>query len=125
MFPAISSGSFIIAQGRADARKFVGDDGGADARSVDNYAARRIASCDNFGHLAGDVGVIGRFLLVNSDILDVECELFEDWFQFFFERETAVIGTERDGLSGGSAGVELVRGDFHQLDAAVFGEVAS
>ena len=91
MFPAISSRSFIIAQGRADAWKFVGDDGGADTRSVDNHAARRLAPCDNFSNLTRDVGVVGWLLLVNSNIMDVERQLFEDWLQFFLEPEAAVI----------------------------------
>ena len=125
MFPAISSGSFIIAQGRADAWKFIGHDGRADARSVDNHATRRLAPCDSFCHLTRDVGIVGRLLFVDAYVIDVEAKLFEDWLQFLFEREAAVIGTERYGLSRGSAGVKLVRRDFHQLDATVFGKVAS
>ncbi len=124
MFPAISSGSSIIAQGRPDTREFVGDDGRADARSVDNHAARRLASCDNFGHVTGDVGVIRRLLLMNADVVDMEVQLVENWLQFFFERKSAMIGTERDGLSGCRAGGKLIGGDFHQLDAAIFGEIA-
>jgi hypothetical protein len=72
MFPAISSGSFIIAQGRPNARKLVGDDSRADACSVDNHAARSLTACNNFGYLTGDIGVIGRLLLMNADVMNME-----------------------------------------------------
>jgi len=91
MFPAISSGSFIITQGRLDAWKFVRDDGRADARAIDDNAAR-------------SAGIIGRLILMHAfmqaNVADVQAKLFEDRLQFSLEREAAVIGTERDGLSG-------------------------
>ena len=43
VFAAIASGSFIIAQGRANARNLVRRHAGADARAIDNHAARGAA----------------------------------------------------------------------------------
>ena len=123
MFPAVSSGSFIIAQGCADAGKFVGDDGGADARAVDNNPANRLAPCDHFGDLTCDVRVIGRLLLMHANVMHVESKLFEDWLELFFERKAAMIGSECDGLSGRSSGRKLIGGNFHQLDTAFISEI--
>jgi hypothetical protein len=53
----------------------------------------------------------------------MKVQLLENRLQFLFEGKAAVIGSERDGLSGSSAGGKLIGGDFQQFDAAVFGEI--
>jgi len=72
MFPAISNGSFIITQGRPDTWKFVSGDGGADARAVDNDAARSFDPRDDLCHVTGDVWAIGRLLFAH--VIGAECD---------------------------------------------------
>ena len=118
MFPAIAGGSSIIAQGGADARHFVGGDGGADARAIDDDAARGFSVGDDFGHSGRDVGIVDWRFSVGADVVDGESELGEDWQQRFFQNEPTVIRSQRDGFFPRRR-IELIVGDFDDLDASL------
>ena len=118
MFPAVSSGSLIIAQGRADARHLIGRDGGADARAIDDNAAGSRAGGHQLSHLEGQVGVVGRLLIVHADIPHFQAEALEDRPERFFQEVAAVVGAHGDGLLRRGQCGELVFRQLHNPHAA-------
>ena len=102
VFPAISGGSFIIAQGRADARNLVGRHGRSDTRAIDQYAPRGGAGSDEVGHQNGDVGIVGRLRVLHAHIADGQAERFDEGLESFLEKEAAVVRAKGQSLGSSS-----------------------
>ena len=68
MFPAIPGGSFIIAQGRADAGNLIGGHAGPDASAIDHDAASDGARSDQLADLERQVGIVGGLFLIDAHV---------------------------------------------------------
>ena len=84
MFPAISGGSFIIAQGRPDARHLVRRHGRTDTCTVDQNAAGSRARNHQVGDFHSDIGIVGRLAVVNAHVADGKAEGFDERLERFF-----------------------------------------
>ena len=84
MFAAVSGGSFIIAQGRPDARDLVRRHGRTDTCAIDQNAARGRAGSHQVGDFDGDIGIVGRLPVVDSDVADRELERLDERLERFF-----------------------------------------
>ena len=117
VFPAISGGSFIIAQGRPDARHLVRRHGRTDTRAIDQNTARGRPGSHQVGHFDGDIGIVGILAIVDSHVANGELERLDERLERFFQGETAVVRADGDGLIGRGKGRTLVVGDFDEADS--------
>jgi len=120
---AVAGGSYVVAEGGADTRDLIRGHAGADARAVNDYSSRGLAAGNALRHGDGDVGIVGWYFFVDTDVDHREALLGEDGKQRALHLETAVVRADGDGAIRAGLRELLSHGEFTQGYAALAREV--